>query len=83
MAPLFESGKMQVRSLPPQFCVTLIEQFSYAPVAQLERGTELKIRVLRVRVSPGALTGCGAVVAQRFWEPKVAGSNPVIPTLPL
>jgi hypothetical protein len=43
MAPLFESGKMQVRVLPPQFCsVTLTEQLNYAPVAQLEEGNHLK-----------------------------------------
>ena len=61
MAPLFESGKMQVRVLPPQFCsVSVTEQLNYAPVAQLERGADLKNQTVLVQIQSGASTGCSA-----------------------
>ncbi len=58
MAPLFESGQMQVRSLPPQFCPQRQNvRFSgsyirsiYAPVAQLVEATALKAVVIFVSV---------------------------------
>lgn len=43
MAPLFESGTMQVQALPPQFCPQFLKgQLIHAPVAQLEEAAVSK-----------------------------------------
>ncbi len=116
MAPLFESGQMQVRSLPSQFCYYKSRLCSCSPTG---RGCNFKNCVLLVQIQSGVpnfqlsfTCSCGGIgrrgrlkicsilivsssltlsmngmwrnlVARRLWEPKVAGSNPAIPTLPL
>jgi hypothetical protein len=86
MAPLFESGKMQVRPLPPQFVlvqsmfVLMARTLNLYFCGGIGRRGRLKIcLILWVRLPPEVLTGCGAVVARLLWEQDVAGSNPVIP----